>query len=176
MQLIIVETSRLTWWHDKVRGNKPKFLLFADQFVFLLISGKKEKELQNRDKKTIWINFLEQERNVWSYAERDLEVIFDHWSYWAFQPAIPFLLGGDKPLCSALLPAACSQLPCSAFTLLEGTEDKWGAHAENLSVLAELLNLFRDGWLLLQPHNALGGAGVELDWTSHLLSLFLVPT
>lgn len=86
-------------------------------------------------------------------------------------------------LCSALLPATCFQLPWSAFLPPnpEGAEDRGEAHAEKLSVLAELLKRVWD-WVLPQWHNVLGAAGVHpehsfsMDWPCSLSFVCFLPS
>lgn len=122
-------------------------------------------------------------KETWIYLKKDLEVISEHWSYRAFQLFLPFLQGSTKP-CSALLPAACSQLPWSAFLLPnpEGAEAKGKAHAENPSVLAELLKHLWGRLAAALSHSVLGGAGVDpehsfsKDWPCSLSFVWFLPS
>lgn len=166
-----------------MRGSEPKFPLFADQFVFLLIIGEREKELQNRDKKTIWIDFLGGEKKKSMESPRNGLGGY----LWAliissFLASSPVPAGQWQTLVfhspsSSPFPASACWALLSSFQR-EGTENKWWAPAENLSVSAELLNCLWDGhFVLLQPDSMLGGTGVDpersfsMDWASHLLSL-----
>lgn len=122
------------------------------------------------------------EKETWSELKKDLEVVSEHWSYQTFQLFLPFLQGTTNPLFSSpssnLFPAP---LICILPSNPEGAEDRGEAHAEKLSVLAELLKRVWD-WLLPQWHNVLGAAGVHpehsfsMDWPCSLSFVCFLPS